>query len=104
MSEASARSASSPKPAPLAVAKGHLPPPGMCRVWVQGRPAGKQAKARDCAGIDEMAPAGSWVLLRPAKNPKVVKVRQVDERRGGIVVRVRVYNATNGRFLREERV
>jgi hypothetical protein len=98
------KAASASTPAALNVAKGHLPPPGMCRVWVQGRPTAKQPKSRDCAGIDETAPAGSWVLLRPSKNRKVVKVRMVDERRAGIVVRVRVYNAANGRFLREERV
>jgi uncharacterized protein (DUF1015 family) len=76
----------------------------MCRVWVHGRASGKQAKARDCAGIDETAPAGSWVLLRPTKNQKIVKVRMMDEKRAGIVVRVRVFNAANGSFLREERV
>lgn len=103
-SESPTKASNSSTPATLNVAKGHLPPPGMCRVWVQGRPTAKQPKPRDCAGIDETAPAGSWVLLRPSKNRKVVKVRMVDERRAGIVVRVRVYNAVNGRFLREERV
>ncbi|HET7600929.1 MAG TPA: hypothetical protein VFK09_11580 [Gemmatimonadales bacterium] len=82
---------------------GHLPPPGMCRVWVPGRPPGHQPKPRDCAGIDELAPAGTWVLYRPSRDRRIVKVRVVDERRAGVVIRVRVFDAADGRFLREER-
>jgi hypothetical protein len=89
-------------PASLGVPPGHLPPPGMCRVWVPGRPPGHQPRPRDCAGIDELAPAGAWVLYRPSKDRRIVKVRVVDERRAGIVVRVRVFDAGDGHFLREE--
>ncbi|HEX5386568.1 MAG TPA: hypothetical protein VFW66_07725 [Gemmatimonadales bacterium] len=90
--------------ASLGVPPGQLPPPGMCRVWVPGRPPGHQPRPRDCAGIDETAPAGSWVLLRPSQNRRIVKVRMVDERRAGIVVRVRIFDVASGGFLREEPV
>lgn len=31
------------------VPKGHLPPPGMCRVWIDGVPPGHQPKPTSCA-------------------------------------------------------
>ncbi len=31
------------------IPNGHRPPPGMCRVWVDGVPPGRQAPATDCA-------------------------------------------------------
>ena len=35
--------------APRAVPPGHLPPPGECRVWHDGRPPGQQPAPTDCA-------------------------------------------------------
>lgn len=40
------------RPAPRArfrVPPGHMPPPGMCRVWIVGRPAGHQPRPTSCA-------------------------------------------------------
>ncbi len=87
--------------ASLGVPPGHLPPPGQCRVWVPGKPPGHQAKARTCDGIERNAAAGSWILYRPGKDKKVVHVKEVDSRRSGVVVRLRIYDAQSGSFIRE---
>ncbi len=99
-----------PEPAPrrspstaatLGIPPGHLPSPGMCRVWVPGTPPGHQAKARGCSNIERTAPAGSWIVERPGRDKKVVHVRVVDERRPGVVVRMRVYQIRDGKLVRE---
>jgi hypothetical protein len=87
--------------ATLGVPPGHLPPPGQCRVWVPGKPPGHQAKARTCDGIERSAAAGTWILYRPGKDKKVVHVKEVDSRRSGVVVRLRIYDVQSGSFIRE---
>jgi len=87
--------------ATLGIPPGHLPPPGQCRVWVEGRPPGQQPKARSCAQIERTAPPGSWILYRPTKDRKAVHVRVLDQRRPGVVVLIRVYDAEHGTLLRE---
>ena len=99
-----------PEPAPrrspstastLGIPPGHLPSPGLCRVSVPGTPPGHQAKARSCSNNERTAPAGSWNVERPGKDRKVVFVRVVDERRPGVVVRMRVYEIRDGKLVRE---
>jgi len=99
-----------PEPAPrrspstaatLGIPPGHLPSPGMCRVWVPGKPPGHQTKSRSCSNIERSAPAGSWIVERPGKDRKFVHVRVVDERRPGVVVRMRVYEIRDGKLVRE---
>jgi hypothetical protein len=99
-----------PEPAPrrsastaatLGIPPGHLPSPGMCRVWVPGKPPGHQAQPRSCSNIERSAPAGSWIVERPGRDKKVVHVRVVDERRPGVVVRMRVYEIRDGKLVRE---
>ncbi|NIM50192.1 MAG: hypothetical protein GTN62_07615 [Gemmatimonadales bacterium] len=87
----------------LGVPPGHLPPAGMCRIWIPGRPPGRQARARSCGGVLSAAPAGAMILYRPSENRKVIRVRYVDTKRAGVVVRIRVFEAASGRFLREEK-
>lgn len=91
--------------ATLGVPPGHLPNPGECRVWIPGTPPGQQAKSksRACGGIAALAPAGSWIIYRPANDRKVVEVREVDPRRAGVVVRVQVFDLSTNRLLREEK-
>ncbi len=48
------------------------------------------------------APAGRWVLYRPANDPKIVYVRIIDERRAGVVVRVQVFDIQSKQLVREE--
>ena len=59
-------------------------------------------KSRSCEGIEADAPAGSWILYRPTADRKIVHARIVDERRAGVVVRIRVFEVESGRFVREE--
>jgi hypothetical protein len=47
------------------------------------------------------ASAGTWVLYRPDREE--VHARVIDDRRPGVVVRVRIYEADQGRYLRTER-
>lgn len=85
----------------LGIPPGHLPPPGQCRVWVPGKPPGRQDRPRACDRIERTAPAGSWIVSRPSRDKKVVHVRVVDERRPGVVIRLRVYDAQRGTLIRE---
>lgn len=85
----------------LAVPPGHLPPPGACRIWFPGRPPGRQPHPLDCGAAMANAPAGSWVLYRPDREE--VHARVIDARRPGAVIRVQVYSAESGRYLRTER-
>lgn len=89
--------------ATLKVPPGHLPPPGQCKIWIPGRPPGHQARPQSCQGIAAHAPAGSWILYRPGKDKKVVHVRHVHEQRPGTIVRVVIFEAASGKFLREEK-
>lgn len=90
--------------APLGVPPGHLPDPGECRVWIPGTPPGRQPKpkSRPCPGIATVAPAGSWIIYRPTDDKKVVHVREVDARRAGTVIRIRIFDIGTNRLLREE--
>jgi hypothetical protein len=90
--------------ATLGIPPGHLPNPGECRVWIPGTPPGRQPKpkSRPCPGIATVAPAGSWIVYRPTEDRKVVHVREVDSRRAGTVVRIRIFDIETSRLLREE--
>ncbi len=90
--------------ATLGVPPGHLPRPGECRVWIPGTPPGHQPKpkSRPCPGIATVAPAGSWIIYRPTEDRKVVHVREVDSRRAGAVIRIRIFDIETSRLLREE--
>ena len=84
----------------LGIPPGHLPPPGQCRVWVQGRPPGQQARARSCSGIAATAPTGSWIIYRPGRD-NAVHVHVMDPSRQGRIYVVRHYN-NNGRWVKDE--
>src|SRR5947208_16159099 len=88
--------------ATLGVPPGHLPKPGECRVWIPGVPPGRQPrpKSRACAGIEAVAPAGSWIIYRPTADRRLVHVREVDRARAGGVVRIRVFDAESGKVGR----
>jgi hypothetical protein len=88
----------------LGVPPGHLPQPGECRVWIPGTPPGHQPKpkSRPCPGIATVAPAGSWIVYRPTDDKKVVHIREVDSRRAGTVIRIRIFDIETNRLLREE--
>lgn len=86
---------------PLSIPPGHLPPPGECRVWYPGVPPGQQPPPTSCDRAMYRAPAGAWVLYRPDR--KEVHTRVIHDRRPGVVVDVRVFDAQRGRYLRSRR-
>ena len=42
---------------------GQMPLAGLCRVWIDGVPAGRQPRATDCATAQRTAPANSHVIF-----------------------------------------
>jgi hypothetical protein len=45
------------------VPRGHRPPPGMCRIWIDGVPPGQQPAPTDCATAVRERPANARVLF-----------------------------------------
>ncbi len=88
--------------ATLGIPPGHLPPPGQCRIWIPGTPPGHQAPAGDCASLARRVPLDGWLVYRPSKNKKEVKVSVYDPRRSGVVVVIRFFDSKSGQLLREE--
>jgi len=90
--------------ATLGLPPGQLPQIGECRVWIPGAPPGQQPRprSRPCGGISAFAPPGSWIVVRPSENRKLVYVREVDPNQAGLVIRTRIYDVDTNRFLREE--
>lgn len=85
--------------ASLGVPPGHFPPPGQCRIWVQGVPPGKQADCVPCNSIDGKIPVGALVLYRPSKESGALQVMEYDEQSPGMIVSVQWYDAQDGRHL-----
>jgi hypothetical protein len=44
------------------VPPGHRPPPGMCRIWIDGVPPGRQPRPTDCATARARAPYNSRII------------------------------------------
>jgi hypothetical protein len=44
------------------VPPGHMPPPGMCRIWIDGVPPGHQPRATDCATAQANVPYNGRVI------------------------------------------
>ena len=44
------------------VPPGHMPPPGMCRIWFPGRPPGHQPAPGSCRVLSRQVPAGAYLL------------------------------------------
>jgi hypothetical protein len=55
----------------LGVPKGHLPPPGQCKIWIPGKPPGQQSPPQSCRSAFRNAPLGAWVITHSADRYKV---------------------------------
>lgn len=55
----------------LGIPKGHLPPPGECKVWFPGKPPGHQPPPQSCASAVRNAPPGAWVITHEGSRYKV---------------------------------
>ena len=60
---------------PDEVPPGHRPPPGMCRIWMDGVPPGQQPEPTDCATAVRERPAGARVIFGDRRG-------QADDERG----------------------
>jgi hypothetical protein len=88
--------------AKFGIPPGHLPPAGLCKVWMPGEPPGKQKKkfkAGDCSEVSRDVPAGGWLVYRPGDDKKEVVVREYGSERQ--VTSVKVFDIVTGAFLRE---
>jgi hypothetical protein len=50
------------------VPKEYLPPPGMCRIWVDNVPANRQPAPTDCATAIRNRPPNARVVFPPGKD------------------------------------
>jgi hypothetical protein len=74
-------SAQSRERGPDSVPPGHRPPPGMCRIWIDGVPPGQQPEPTDCATAVRERPAGSRVIFGDRRSDDDRAARG-DDRRG----------------------
>ncbi len=86
----------------LGIPPGHLPDPGECRIWVPGRPPGQQRKAGPCATLERQVPPGAWLLYRPTRDKKHVRVSVYDDKSPKVIV-IRYFEAEGGKLVREEK-
>lgn len=81
----------------LPVPRGHLPPPGRCRIWLPGVPPGHQPPPGSCRALERRVPPGAWLLVRSRHDPRLIEIIAYDARRP---IRVRyLYHVRTGRRL-----
>lgn len=86
--------------ATLGIPPGHLPPPGRCRIWIPGVPPGHQGGSGSCALLERRVPPGAWLVYRPSKSHKEVRVSVYDADRPRVTL-IRIFDAATGALLRE---
>ncbi len=80
----------------LPVPRGHLPPPGQCRIWLPGVAPGHQPYPSSCRRLERRVPRGAWLLERPYDHPEIVTLMAYDYRRPGVRYHY-VYDIRSGR-------
>ncbi len=76
------------------IPKGHLPPPGHCRIWYPNRPAGHQPPPQRCPIAVRQIPLGAYVVSRVEGDNKRALVHVYSGQKPGVVVDTRYYNVT----------
>ncbi len=76
------------------IPKGHLPPPGHCRIWYPNRPAGHQPPPQRCPIPVAKIPLGAYVVSRVDGDSKRALVRVYSGQKPGVVVETRYYAVT----------
>ena len=71
----SSSSQSKEKDAP--VPKAYLPPAGMCRIWVDNVPAGRQPAPTSCATAIRNKPPNARVIFPPGKDGKAAEPKSL---------------------------
>jgi hypothetical protein len=94
----------------LGIPPGHLPPPGLCRIWLPGDPPGHQPAPASCDRLAGHVPPGAWLVYRPAvagrgrghgkKDKRVVRVTVYGESGPSLI---RIFDLATGSLLDEER-
>jgi len=82
----------------LPIPRGHLPPPGRCRVWLPGVPPGHQPAPGPCRALERRVPRGGWLVERPRAYPGVVELIAFDPYRPRVRVRY-AYDTRTGRRI-----
>ena len=72
----------------LGIPKGHLPPPGECKIWIPGKPAGQQGPPTSCNNAYANVPLGGWVITHEGER---YKVNIFNRRKRSVVDEVRYY-------------
>ncbi len=88
---------------PFLIPKGHLPPPGECRIWYPDLPPGQQPPPGHCAELANTVPPGAWLITRPKDDRDKLKVFVYDTNRPNVVVVIRWYHAFTGKFISEKK-
>ncbi|PRY03938.1 hypothetical protein CLV24_1383 [Pontibacter ummariensis] len=74
----------------LDIPRGHLPPPGECKVWFPGKPPGHQPPPQSCSSALRNAPLGAWVISHEGSR---YRVSIFNRNRRNIIDEVRYYLA-----------
>jgi hypothetical protein len=72
----------------LGIPRGHLPPPGQCKIWYPGKPPGHQPAPQSCVSALKNAPPGTWVITHEGGK---YKVNIFNRTRKGIIDEVKYY-------------
>jgi hypothetical protein len=66
---------------PAAVPRSHLPPPGMCRIWLDNVPPAQQPAPTDCASAVRNRPRNGRVVFSEQlrDNPRLPMVKSLKE-------------------------